>query len=218
MNDAQAIRPSRVYYLMAPALLAIGVTVFVWQIVSFVGTITDSVARVVMPGRHEISLAEPGRYMISYEYESQLDGRVYSGPMQIPPMECALTNKATGEEVPLTSLGARYTYEVPGRRGVGVWGFEADTAGDYVLAAGYPQGVAGQGQFVLAVTKRNLAWGIAGMCLGIGVLVLCLIGSLAVFIVTLVCRIGCKRKLRAAAAMGPTPGGPPLVPPRTGVG
>ena len=218
MSDAQTIRPGRGYYILAAALLAIGVAVFVWRIVSFAGTITDSAARVVVPGSHEISLAEPGRYMISYEYESQLDGRVYSGPMQMPPMECTLTHKATGKEVPLTSLGMRYTYELPSRRGVGVWGFETDTAADYVLAAGYPEGVGDQGQFVLAVAKRSMVRGILGMCLGIVVLVLCILGSLTVFIVTLVRRIGSAKRVRAASATGPPPSGPPPAPPMTGTG
>ena len=111
----------------------------------------------------------------------------------------------------------RYTYQMGGRQGVGVWGFEVDAAGDYVLAAGYPQGVPDQGQFVLAVSKRSLARGVIGLCIGIVLLVFGLLGGLALFIVTLVRRIGCKRRLQVAAAMVPTPGGPPA-PPMTRTG
>src|SRR5438552_18390982 len=38
----------------------------------------DALLRVTAPGEHDLSLAEPGRYTVFYEYEGVLDGQAYS--------------------------------------------------------------------------------------------------------------------------------------------
>lgn len=101
--------------------------------------------QVVVPGSSDITLSQPGKYTVFYEYRSMIGNRIYSTGEDIPGIQVNLVSKDTGEEIPLSSASIKRTYTVGGRSGIGLFDFDIDEPGTYVLSASY-LATQGQGQ------------------------------------------------------------------------
>jgi hypothetical protein len=155
--DGQRIKPSAWWYGVAAAVFVGG-----WVVAGVVGyfgvtglmgsldDMTSGMEQVVVPGSADMSLTETGVYTVFYEYRSVVDGVVYINNANPPPMDCSLTNAATGADVPLSpSLGSS-NYSLGSREGVSVMSFTIDQPGTYTMACQYVSG-ADEPQSVLAV-------------------------------------------------------------------
>lgn len=208
--DVQRIRPSRFYYLLSAILLLVGIAVAAWQIGYMVVALTSPPLQVVVPGRGLVVLDKPATYTICYEYQSVVNDKIYRTQRSTPPLQCRMVHKPTGEQLSLEPIGMSYSYTIGSRAGVGVWNVRVDRPGAYELSAWYPEGVEGPDEVVLAVQESNVLAMVFGVLAAILAFVLCLGGAAAIFIVTLVRRISCKRRLAPASQTPPSPAaGPP---------
>ena len=200
------IRPGKVWYLLAALLLLIGYGALAGGVGHLVSSIAKSVAgagRVVVPGSGTVTLDEPGEYTVHYEYRSVVAGKVYRSPEAAPALECRLVFTDDGTEVPLRPASMSHTYEYGSRAGESILGFHADRAGVYELSAEYPEGEEGPNEIVLAVGGAFPVGSIFGLFAGIGVLMLCGIAALVIFLVTLLRRASCKQRLREELLRNP---------------
>ena len=112
--------------------------------------------QVVVPGSSDITLSQPGKYTVFYEYRSMVGNRVYSTGETIPSIQVNLVSKDTGDEVPLSSASVNRTYAIGSRSGVGLFDFVIDQPGTYELSASYP-GQQEEGQeIVLAIIHTSV--------------------------------------------------------------
>ena len=200
------IRPGRAWYIVAGVILLIGLAGLAGGIGHLVSSIARSVAgssRVVVPGTGTVTLAEPGEYTVCHEYRSVIAGKVYQNPQATPALNCRLVFAEDGKEVALLPMSMSHTYEYGSRAGQAIWEFRADRGGVYKLSAEYPEGKKGPGEVVLAVERTFPVGAIFGLFAGIGVLMLCGIGALAIFLVTLIRRAKCKQRLREELSRRP---------------
>jgi len=149
MSD-QNIKPSRWYYALAVIVFIIGSALFAWLLFKNLSGLTDRLMQVIVPGTAVITLNEPGKYTIFYEYQSVVGNRVYSTGQNLSGLECALISKATGSPVPLSRSSTNSTYSVGGRSGVSVLDFTVKEPGTYEFSAWYSEGQEGP-QIVLAI-------------------------------------------------------------------
>ena len=157
-----------------------------------------------------LTLDEPGKYTVYYEYQSVLEGKTYSGESRDPGLEYALTNKATGAQIPVRPPSSTETYTYSQRAAFALRVFTVTEPGEYEFSARYPTGVAGQ-EVVLVIGKGVLA----GIFLAIGKAAIVFLGSVLVGVVTIVVVARKRGKARRAAATpyyqpyGTFPGGQP---------
>ncbi len=93
--------------------------------------------RFVVPGRVEMQLPEAGTYTLFHEYQSVIDGVVYSTPGGLSGVRFSLREK-DGGEIPLRDLTANSRYSFNGRQGVGMFTFTVEWAGTYILTVAPP--------------------------------------------------------------------------------
>jgi hypothetical protein len=94
--------------------------------------------QVVVPSSSNITLSQPGKYTIFYEYHSVVGNRIYSTGEEIPGLQVNLISTDTRDDIPLSSASVNRTYTVGGRSGIGLLDFTIDQAGIYELSASYP--------------------------------------------------------------------------------
>lgn len=125
---------------------AISSAILFSTIFSNIGNMTEIPSiQVVVPGSSDITLSQPGKYTVFYEYRSMIGNRIYSTGEDIPGIQVNLISKDTGEEIPLSSASINTTYTIGGRSGIGLFDFDIDEPGIYVLSASYLP-TQGQGQ------------------------------------------------------------------------
>lgn len=142
MNE-QDVRPSAWWFALPVVVAATGLATFAFLLVNGLTGLTDGFTQVVVPGRAEVTLAEPGTYAVFYEYRSVVGNRVYSTQAQMPGLQCRLVSKATGVEIPLSPSSMSMTYELGGRCGAAVFECEITAPGVHEFSAGYPEGESG---------------------------------------------------------------------------
>ncbi|MCX5815915.1 MAG: hypothetical protein NTX75_06670 [Proteobacteria bacterium] len=143
--------PGRWLYALSALILVVGVASFVLVLLSGLKSMENSLARIVVPGKYDINLKEPGNYIIFYEYQSVVGGKIYNTGQKTPNMRCNILSKMTGQPVPLSSPSASYSYST-GRSGIGVLEFTAGQTGPYEISAWYPEENLGP-EIVLAIGK-----------------------------------------------------------------
>ena len=156
--------------------------------------------QVVVPGSSDITLSQPGKYTVFYEYRSMVGNRVYSTGETIPSIQVNLVSKDTGDEVPLSSVSVNRTYAIGSRSGVGLFDFVIDQPGTYELSASYP-GQQEEGQeIVLAIIHTSVIEKIFSSIMGtvtsaIAIMFIPFVVGVAIIIITFIKR----RKARARA-------------------
>src|SRR5438045_8685543 len=104
----------------------------------------------VAPGEMAMDL-QPGRYTISHEYRSVVDGRLYQSA-DVSGLRVTVSPTA-GEPIALKGA-AEARYSINGHAGVSVAALDVDTPGRYTLAAAYrgrqgPEAVLAVGEVVI---------------------------------------------------------------------
>jgi hypothetical protein len=102
----------------------------------------NALTRIVVPGTSELTLAEPGSYTIYHEYESVIDGRIYSS-QNISGLEVGLVEEDGGAMIPIVPSSGSTRYSVSGHSGVSVLNFTISLPGKYRLTAAYGAGRSG---------------------------------------------------------------------------
>ena len=126
----QPIRPSRWWYwLAAGAVVAAGVWIGVG--LSRVAARVDDFERFQIPGEGELTLTEPGAYLIYYEGPGADQGVVLSS------FEVTLSPTDGKDLVPLPRYEGSLTYSVGGHAGFAVFTFEIEEPRDFLFTLEY---------------------------------------------------------------------------------
>ena len=201
--NGQATGPSRWYYGVAALVFVAGWVLFALVLFKNLSGLSSRLQQVVVPGKAELNLAQAGTYTIYYEYESVVGSRVYATGRSLSGLECGLTAKATGANVPVSSTTVSSHYSLGSRSGFGVFDFTIDRPGIYVLSAQYAEGREGP-EVVLAV-GQGFATGIVTTVFGGLAIVFGSMGAAVVIaLITLLKRVKARRELnRRTAAYRP---------------
>lgn len=156
--------PSHWHYVIGAVVVVAGVIAFVVFLVTQISTIIPKI-QVVVPGTHEVQLPKPGKYTIFYEYQSVVDGKVYSTGQQLSGMRVMLRHKNDSRQIELSQPSMSGNYQAGGRAGMSVLEFELENPGTYILTADYSSGVTGS-NVVLAIGQFKLLGTILG---GLGI-------------------------------------------------
>jgi|GraSoiStandDraft_41_1057321.scaffolds.fasta_scaffold16706_7 hypothetical protein len=146
-------KPSRWYYALAALVFVGGCGVFVLLMARQVNTLSGSLTQILAPGETELNLSAPGTYIIFYERESTLGGRVYSTGEHLSGLECQLISRATGSGVALSAPRTSSSYAIGGRSGRSFLQFQVAQPGIYALSAKYTGGQM-EPEVVLAVGQE----------------------------------------------------------------
>ncbi len=164
--------------------------------------------QVVVPGSSDITLSQPGKYSVFYEYQSMVGNRIYSTGENIPGIQVNLVSKDTGDEIPLSGTSVNRTYTIGSRSGIGLFDFAIDQPGTYELSASYPA-VQGQQQeqspeIVLAVIHgsavEKLFDSIMGTVAGaLAIVFIPFVVGVAIIIITFIKRRKASARARSTA-------------------
>ena len=113
----------------------------------------EGLKQVVVPGNNDLILSKSGNYTVFHEYESAVNGRIYSGEQDIPGLMVEFKNKSTGIKIPFQSLSGKVTYNHGGRSGKAVLEFNIRQPGVYTVYGWYQK--SNGPQVVLAVGKED---------------------------------------------------------------
>lgn len=203
MNNGE-IRPSRWYYAIAGVIFVGGWVAFGVFLFTNLSGMGSKLQQVVVPGKSEITLPDPGSYTIFHEYKSVVGGKVYSTEQQLSGLEVTLHSKATGVLVPLAPATSNGTYEFGSRAGASVFEFKIPDPGVYELSASYPEGQ--QGQEVVLAVGHDFTGGLLTTVFGSLAIVFGSMGiSLALTIYTLIKRSNAIKRLKAGSKSPITP-------------
>lgn len=201
MNGELEIGPSRWYYGLAALVFVCGWVFFGLFLFKNLSGLSDKLQQVVVPGKAELTLRNPGEYTIYHEYRSVVGSKIYSTEESLSGLECALASKTTGQTVRLSRSSVSSSYSVGGRSGVAVLDFTIAQPGVYELSAGYAEGHNGP-EAVLAV-GQGFATGILTTVFGGLAIVFGSMGiALAIVLVTVVQRSNARKRLGGGAALG----------------
>ena len=204
--DAPPSGPSRLFYALAALVGAAGLAYFAVFLVQGIGELSFGMTQVIVPGEQEIVLPEPGDYTIFHEYESVVDGKVYSGPAGLAGMQCTLRSKATGSTVPLEKPAGQSTYTINDRSGTSVLAFTIDEPGTYVLTGEYGPNERGP-DAILAIDHgfigklTTLIFGAMGIFFGTGIC------TTAIAVITYMLRNNASRRKTTPPVPPATPQG-----------
>src|SRR6266545_7797225 len=156
------IRPGRRLYLLAVLAVALAAALAALVVHGFSTGFPANATRVTAPGMTDITLTEPGTYMISYERQTvgNFGGSVEESnqppsiPAEISSMELALVSNDSGAPVSIHAVSGTFTYSMGNTEGLGIAEFSIDRPGTYTLASRYSNGRPGP-QVVLAVAHGS---------------------------------------------------------------
>jgi hypothetical protein len=205
MSDKKR-RPSRWTYAVAALIPLLGCLVATAILYPATRGLPASIAeahdlsrltQVVIPGSADLMLPRTGAYAVYYEYHSVVGGVEHISSEAPPVLDCSLTLKATGREIPVVSdfvetnrYSARLGKGRGKRAGVLIMSTTIDDPGNYTFSCWYADGRE-QPEIVLAV-GQNILWEdirtmarTAGSVLG-GLAVLCSSGVVAAVVVVVI--------------------------------
>jgi hypothetical protein len=145
-----SVKSSPWYYALAALIIIAGMAVSFQLLMSGLGSITEDLTQVIVPGESSLHLPAAGEYTIFYESRSAAEGRIYSTEDDVSGLEIKILNKTEGFQVPTYPPFSQMSYNVGGRSGRSVLAFQIDQPGEYLLLASCPQGSEGP-EAVLAV-------------------------------------------------------------------
>ena len=213
--DSKRIKPSGWYYGLAALIPVLGcliaMVVAYQRFPGLPGTwqakmSLENLTQVVVPGSQDITFAKSGAYAVYYEYRSVVDGVVYASSETPPALACALTSKATGDQVGVVPDYVKTnTYSTKDRERVGVLirSITIDEPGTYTFSCRYADSMS-QPEIVLAVGP-NFVWEFFGIAartvitVAAGLAVLFSSGLVAAVVVIV---IAVKRRQSKRAAVG----------------
>jgi hypothetical protein len=162
--------------------------------------------QVVVPGSSDITLSQPGKYTVFYEYQTMVGNRIYSTGEDIPGIQVNLVSKESGDEIPLSSASVNRTYTVGSRSGIGLFDFAIDQPGTYELSASYPavQGQQQSPEIVLAVIHSSAVEKLFGTIMGtvagaLAIVFIPFVAGVAIIIITFIKRRKASTRARTTA-------------------
>jgi hypothetical protein len=169
--------PGRIWYAVVLAV-AIGGWIGMGTVIyGALGSITDRMVRLVVPGQAEFRLERPGTYTIFHESRSIVDGRVYD-LATLSGLQVLV--RFRGSALELRRPFARSRYSLGSYSGRSLFQFEVSEPGFYQVSGVYGDGrktpetvLAIDQGFVGTVTAtvfKALAFGLGGMGLAIAIL------------------------------------------------
>jgi hypothetical protein len=135
--------------------------------------------RAVFPGRLEIVTEAPEKYIVFYEYKSEVGGDEFSTPHSFPGLECRVRSFDTEKEAPLSTRGSS-RYSMGGRKAYSLYTFHLDEAGRYEFSAHYPEGKSGP-EVVLAIGPDRTLTFILSLFVSIAILLISIFSGLFLF-------------------------------------
>jgi hypothetical protein len=168
------LQPGIWYYGLAVLVIIIGFAAFGLSIYTVSSDTEGGLLQMAAPGSADLSLAEPGEYIIFYENNSYLDGKFYSTGEQISGLEIHVKEKATGLDLATYPAKSRFSYSLGSRSGRSIMAFNAARSGIYQLNATYSGGA---GPTVVLAVGKGIAEGILS---SIMISLLALFGSIAI--------------------------------------
>lgn len=150
MGAVVTSKPGRWWYGVAAAVLVVGVGVFIGLLYSGISGMGKAMQRGVVPGQFEVQVEKPGTQIIYHEFQSVMDGKVFSSRQGLQPLQIRVVAKESGTKVSTTKAGANSTYTYGSYSGRSILSFEASQPGTYALSVVYAGNAAGP-EFVLAV-------------------------------------------------------------------
>lgn len=144
------IKPSRWYYAIPLLVWIGGSSLFSLFLFKDLGSLTDGLTQIVVPGQRDINLDKTGNYTVFYEYRSLVGNKVYATDESLSGLECVITSKTTETQVDLAPASTNSTYSVGSRAGVSVLDFSIEQPGTYKFSCAYSQGKQGS-EVVLAI-------------------------------------------------------------------
>jgi len=190
----EEIRPSRWYYGLAGLVFVAGWVLFALFLFQNLSGLSDTLQQVVVPGSVELTLSQPGKYTIYYEYRSVVGSKIYSADQNLPGLECVLVSKTTGSKVALSRASVSSSYSMGGREGVAVFDFTIEQPGVYELSAGYPVGQEGP-EVVLAIGQGFVVRILTAVFGGLAIVFGSMAAAVAIAVITLVKRTKAKKEL-----------------------
>jgi hypothetical protein len=165
--SASKPKPTRWYYVLAiliPVFACLGTALPVYTAVpelpgALKATGIHNLTQVIVPGSADIHFPKSGAYAVYYEYRSIVDGVRYDRDKHPPSINCKLTSKATGEDIPLAPdyiEGNKYETQHRERVGVLIKSIRIDQPGVYNFSCHYT-GSRTYPRIVLAVGP-NIVW------------------------------------------------------------
>ncbi|HVF52384.1 MAG TPA: hypothetical protein VNC78_02130 [Actinomycetota bacterium] len=199
------VRPGAWWYLLAVAILLVGGGLSAMSIYNGVTGLGKGLARVVVPGSGNVTLEEPGTYIVFHEYISNHEGRSFNTQSaRALPLNLEMRDRSTGEPVSITASAGNFTYSLSGKAGESIAQFSITEPGEFDFFAAYAD--AEGPELVLAIGHDIVK---SGARIGIGVAGIVGSGFVAMvlFIIIAVMRSRSKRK------MAPPYQPPPFQPP-----
>ena len=132
-----AIKPSLWSYSIPILVFIVTMIFFVTNLFSGIMSIDKGFHRFVVPGKQTVHLSKSDHYDIYYEYESVLNGQIYSTGTKLKGMSCTLQNPATSEKISLLNPGMNSTYNISNKAGRSIFQFNIQKEGDYDFTCGY---------------------------------------------------------------------------------
>jgi len=199
-GEQTTIRPGKTWYVIAAALLAVGVVAMPIWLVTNVVEVFSTAERFVAPGAKTFTLTEAGKYVLWHEAKTDFEGKHYSSPPALPDgVTIKVVQEETGQELPLEkALNA--SESTPSHESHSICTFTIDSAGDYgvtVTDLDSPR--------VLKVRRSVLdamGWDIAQ---GIVFFLVCAIAGIAIIVVVTSRRSKAKREIQAGGPAGEGP-------------
>ncbi|UCC11173.1 MAG: hypothetical protein JSW02_07380 [candidate division WOR-3 bacterium] len=189
--------PSRWFYGLAVIIALAGSAVFIVFLLGSLGGLTKGLQQIVVPGNYEMMFDKTGTYLVYYEYESVVDGRVFSTGEIISDMQCAVNHKESGRSVRIGPVSASSTYTMGSRAGKAILQFRIDEPGLYEFSAWYDNG----GQDIVLAVGQDFTMGLfVSIFGGIAVLFGSWIIACIIFIITLVRRKKAGRVMPAGGS------------------
>lgn len=186
------IRPGRWLYVLSAVIFVVGISLFIYLLISGISSMNTGRNRVAVPGKHTIEFETAGKKHVFYEFNSVYNGKMYSTSEEIDGLFCSLINKKTGKEIDLKTTLGNYTYSIGSSSGRSVFEFVIDEPGDYEFKAWYEN----EGPTVIFAIGENYVGKIFFMIFScISILMISIFTSLIILIITIVKRNKSRKAL-----------------------
>lgn len=131
------VEPSRRYYALAALIFLAGASLSAWFLFSSLTSMGGQLQQFSAPGSAELLLQNRGEYTIFFEEETYFNGTFYSAEENISGLRLEVSERDSGQKLPLRYPAGSFTYSLGGRTGRSIAAFTVNRPGVYELSASY---------------------------------------------------------------------------------